>query len=313
MSVNGSFLDSTGLSYVWSKLKGLFQRTTTGTSIPSNSNLNNYETPGTYNALSNAIAATITNSPTDHGFRLEVTAIISNTTYIRQTVFPNEDTGYFYVRRKKSTSWSDWVTYKPSAAVIEEEYGLNTEISSGNLDSYTTPGVFYIKTDTAAASITNCPKFMGTAYAGRLEVKYTISTSKIAQFYYPNIADRNIFFERNKTGDTWDAWYMHVSMPATQLIPTNGDLNNYTTPGSYYATVTISAGLSNNPWTASGIKLLVLQTIATNRYIQIIFPSPYGAQTSSLWVACDSIFIRAYGTDGWQPWFRLQGVQVPTA
>lgn len=316
--VNGSFLDSNGLSYFWGKIKSVFSKPTLGTAIPSNANLNSatYMVPGTYNAKSNAIAASISNAPTSNGFRLEVTSIISDTTYIRQTVYPNNDTGYFYARRRKDSTWSDWVTFKPVSDTISDVFGLNIEIPSGNLNDYTTSGTYYVKNNTIASSITNIPKFLGSAYGGRLEVKYTISTARIVQLYYPNLAGRNIFFERTRTSDSaWDPWYMHMSMPAQQLIPSSADLDDYTTPGSYYAGVTTSAGLSNNPWTVSGIKLIVMQTIASDRFIQILFPSPYAAQTSSSHIPCDGIFIRAYGTDGWQQWYKLQGtlVTIPSA
>ena len=66
MPVNGSFLDSSGLSYLWSKLSDMFDSKldlSPGIDIPSHANLDTYTEPGSYCVQNADTAATITNTP----------------------------------------------------------------------------------------------------------------------------------------------------------------------------------------------------------------------------------------------------------
>ena len=56
------------------------------------------------------------------------------------------------------------------------------------------------------------------------------------------------------------------------LIPMNADLNNYTTPGTYYSGgSTYSASYSNCPHTSSGFKMIVMETTSNQYVYQIIY------------------------------------------
>ena len=78
------------------------------TKIPSNSNMDNYNTPGVYTVASAAVAATISNIPyTSSGGRLEVIGQNSNSSYQRQMYYPSGSV-YIYTRIKGSSAWGGW-------------------------------------------------------------------------------------------------------------------------------------------------------------------------------------------------------------
>ena len=84
--------------------------------IPENADLNSYTSPGSYRCTSNAIAATLKHCPTANGFRMEVMSTIASaaTGYQIQTIYPNNDLGKFYMRRRGSASsgtWSNWFEF----------------------------------------------------------------------------------------------------------------------------------------------------------------------------------------------------------
>lgn len=84
--------------------------------IPENADLNSYTAPGSYRCTSNATAATLTNCPVQNGFRMEVMSTIASaaTGYQIQTIYPNNDLGKFYMRRRGSASsgtWSNWFEF----------------------------------------------------------------------------------------------------------------------------------------------------------------------------------------------------------
>ena len=84
--------------------------------IPANSDLNDYYNIGTYRATSNAIAATLSNCPTQNGFRLEVVSTISAVAagYQIQRLYPNNSNGEFFMRRRLSAgsgNWGNWYRF----------------------------------------------------------------------------------------------------------------------------------------------------------------------------------------------------------
>lgn len=78
------------------------------TLIPSNSDMDDYNTPGVYTVASAAVAATISNIPyTSSGGRLEVIGQNSNSSYQRQMYYPNS-TANIYTRNRGSSTWGSW-------------------------------------------------------------------------------------------------------------------------------------------------------------------------------------------------------------
>lgn len=64
------YLDNTGLAYFWQKIKSNFFPGTIN--IPANADLNGYRTPGVYMCPKNTTVATLSNTPTDQAFSLQV-------------------------------------------------------------------------------------------------------------------------------------------------------------------------------------------------------------------------------------------------
>lgn len=78
------------------------------TKIPSNSDLDNYNTPGVYTVANSTTAAAISNIPyTSSGGRLEVIGQNSNSSYQRQMYYPSGSV-YIYTRIKGSSAWGSW-------------------------------------------------------------------------------------------------------------------------------------------------------------------------------------------------------------
>lgn len=88
-----------------------------GTAILANANLNDYITIGNYCCHSNTTAVTLTNSPTDKAFRLEVRCGVGGgTAYPQQWLFPYDDGRIFtrtYNTYASPPSWNNWKTYTP--------------------------------------------------------------------------------------------------------------------------------------------------------------------------------------------------------
>lgn len=79
-------------------------------------------------------------------------------------------------------------------------------------------------------------------------------------------------------------------------VPSNSDLNDFTTPGAYYVTNSSTAAtISNSPVTASGYVLLVLRH-GNLRYQMIVVTS--------------RIFTRNLGSSAWGSWYKFTGETV---
>lgn len=88
------------------------------------------------------------------------------------------------------------------AQIIPLAYGLGVQIPNGaDFDAYTTPGVFYVGSNAAAATMSNIP----AAYGGRLEIKATISSTYFIQEYTTNSTPVNKYIRR-KLASGYTAW-----------------------------------------------------------------------------------------------------------
>lgn len=83
------------------------------------------------------------------------------------------------------------------AQIIPKVYGLGEQIpNNSDFDTYTTAGVYYVGSNSAAATMSNIP----AANGGRLEVKYSISTSYFFQEYTTNATPVQKFIRRKISG-----------------------------------------------------------------------------------------------------------------
>ena len=86
--------------------------------IPANADLNtaDYIVPGVYCCPTNAIAATLTNCPTQNGFRMIVYDTIAASGYQQRQIFPNNANGeFFWQRRTTSLNFSSWFKFQGTA------------------------------------------------------------------------------------------------------------------------------------------------------------------------------------------------------
>lgn len=122
-----------------------------GTNIPSNSNFNNYTSPGAYSVASQVIAESITNIPYRQAGRLEVRGTLS--TYIIQYYYPYTNVNRFYMRRY-TNAWSDWYEYDDvtQTTAFAHSYNYNNKGSTVNM-TVTGPGFVFIGWSTAAYTI----------------------------------------------------------------------------------------------------------------------------------------------------------------
>ena len=86
------------------------------------------------------------------------------------------------------------------------------------------------------------------------------------------------------------------SFQSSLTIPSNSDLNDYTTPGAYYVgNSSTAATISHSPVTGSGYVLLVLRL--GNLCYQMI-------------VVSSRIFTRNLGSSAWGNWYKFTGETV---
>lgn len=85
-------------------------------------------------------------------------------------------------------------------------------------------------------------------------------------------------------------------------IPANADLNDYSTPGLYYALVANAPTIANTPYTATGLRLVVWKnTPAGSAVFQFMYPT----SRSRL-----EFYRRVYEGGSWSAWYRFDGTQV---
>lgn len=98
----------------------------TKTAISSSANLNNLRTPGTY-ACNDATAASLTNSPTTHGFSMDVSYSYGDANFITQRIFvPYDEVEY---ARRYNASAGTWSAWKSDFAEDTGWVSLNSQVS----------------------------------------------------------------------------------------------------------------------------------------------------------------------------------------
>lgn len=91
--------------------------------------------------------------------------------------------------------------------------------------------------------------------------------------------------------------------PGTKLIPTNADLNDYTTPGVYYCQSTAVAETIDNMPVHLASSLMVLRTTGSGGCRQIFMPYPVGItdeNTNRIWTRAFYVY-----DGGWGEWCQI--------
>lgn len=247
------------------------------TSLTSRDNLNNITTPGRYTGGGSYVP----NSPFSGSYELEV---IRTTDGIAQSFFCT-DTGERAFRLQKDGAWSEYAYFRADATVYE-----GVEIQQGtDLNTLTTPGVYYSPASTVTATLINMPEMFVAGFA--FHVYYVGFT--VVQLMLPTGVGGCIF-TRSKTVAAWQKWHKYtndsdlegilkeifpdwantVSVPALRTsnktlagaindtmsnsysltggtaIPENADMDDYKARGNFYCDQNRAAAtLQNAPFT----------------------------------------------------------------
>ena len=173
-----------------------------------------------------------------------------------------------------------------------------------NCNDYKSSGIYTFMTANALPS--NSP---ASGMYGWLQVIANSNSSTVRQIWHRHATQDGIVeyetYIRELKSNVWSNW-KKVTMGeifgnADQTIPTNSDLNNYVTPGTYRcATGTIAATLTNAPTTNVGFKLVVECTSGAERYRQTVYANR---------ISGDLTYVRHYN-GSWGNWYKFDMTQV---
>ena len=146
-----------------------------------------------------------------------------------------------------------------------------------------------------------------------------LTTNRWMQTAYYQSNDANCFYIRWKTVNSWTSWSKFIDTDTVirtsvygigaNIQAANGntkDLNNYTTPGRYYASNSAVDYISNKPLSGNtnGFQLTVECNGSSSRYIQTI---TYNATETGV---LGTVYKRWYTVNGWSSWYKYEGVVV---
>lgn len=231
--------------------------------ITSSDDLNDIKENGVYLYTTSSLPV---NAPFENASVVEVIGYPTGTTtqkIQRVTRYGNSGSAY---RGLSSSGWSTWEYHISSSDKI-------VPITKGGTGATTADAVLTNLGITATASELN--KLDGV-------------TATTTELNYVDGVTSNIQTQINSLSSDIDDCYV-LSDNGT-AISSNGNLDDYTTAGIYYATATVAASLSNCP-TTIGFKLVVEQGYNASRYVQTIYT---GNKNSP-------IYFRKY-TSGWGIW-----------
>ena len=191
-----------------------------GEMIPSSSDLNSYNTEGVYYIQLDSTASTISNVPVAKAGKLIVAKTTSANTYLIQTFCANASTDvYKRYYNPNGSVWSAWIQLGLRNEELTVKYAK--EITSGDLNTYTTYGVYYWSS-ASSANISNVPR----TSAG---VMYVYDKWINGQYYHQIVFDRdgNMIFSRSafiSSSTTWSAWKQLATTDVSVLWEQNNIL-----------------------------------------------------------------------------------------
>lgn len=271
------------------------------TRILANSDLNAYTTPGQYYVLSSANAGTIANIPTASAGQLIVNVLTQYNESGLKTLLQTYITvtqPRVYLRYSNGTTFTDWreladITNINDAIADLVTYSVPTNRISANsdLNTYMTPGQYYVLNASDANTITNIP----TITAGQLIVnvltQYNEGGLKTLLQTYITVTEPHVYL-RYSNGTTFTNWRELADItninqavadlvtlkPISKTVLASGDdLNTYLTPGQFrISTTAIALSLKNKPATfdTTGI-LIVSNTHNENHVYQTIYTNGF--------------------------------------
>lgn len=119
----------------------------------------------------------------------------------------------------------------------------------------------------------------------------------VSQKFVPYAPTNRELYETCETKVTMQQAYGDAT-----LIPANSDLNNYITPGLYYAIVANVPTMANTPYTSTGLRLVVEKNTLSAR---AVFQTLYPTSRTHL-----EFYRRVYEGDSWSSWYKFEGTQI---
>ena len=235
----------------------------------------------------------------------------------------NVGDGYVYTNTYYNSSWTGWLL-QPTRGEVDKLYTLQGGMSipdSVNLNTatYCMPGNYYCAQSSSAATLTNCPT--DSAFTMKVESSNGVAISSSSAWAYirrtiipfndPGVTYVQYISTNGTAGAyTYNNWTLlpirsevdtlksskyGLSYAGMIQLSNNDDLNDYTTPGSYYSGgATTTATLDNVPFTNSGFSLHVESVAgATGQYI---------IQTIKRISDIADIWTRTYNGSTWTDW-----------
>lgn len=184
--------------------------------IPQGADLNDYTDPGIYAVPNNAVAGTLTHSPTSHGGRVVVVSALgrrytASTTniYIRQ-IYETYD-GTIYQRRADSStgwanlSWKNWNVFATQSYVDNLLFDAGTELVGTETLTSLSIGKYEAKSINVAAALQsvatgNCP----TGNNFSLIVYNRLSTPRKGLIITDSQGD--VYVKQQSTASGWTSW-----------------------------------------------------------------------------------------------------------
>lgn len=230
-----------------------------GTEIASGTDLNTLTTIGTYHSPSASVSASLLNCPiSNRGFKLLVLPQgYSGLSYGAQLILVSEggavSSGYNSIYMRSYWGSSGWTAWSKIALASGNGsiYSLGEEISSGaDLDNYMTPGSYYSPSATVSASLSHVPS---TSSGFRLEVKTTITSTRLIQVAYYNLS-AVVIFVRAYTQDGWGDWERlmrasEVGYSSESFNITLGDINTSVTVRKFGRVAVMSVNMGSTTGT----------------------------------------------------------------
>lgn len=175
---------------------------------------------------------------------------------------------------------------------------INITSGTHDLDDYKTPGLYYFST---GATLSNTPN---SATNGWLEVLITDNGARAKQIWHRqgSATTHMDFYTRYYNSSNWSSWTRVDT--TTWITSGTANLNDYTTPGIYYFSASVT--LSNVPNSADHGWL-------------VVFANQTGSAVRQIWhragsnaTAYKDIFVREYSSSTWRSWTQVSGYLTPS-
>lgn len=250
------------------------------TEISSNADLDNILAPGNWICKSASTAATLSHTPvTNKPFVLHVEYVGNG---LKQNVISVSNDIYTRYRQNGSgQSWSSWDSLALNSKLF------NTLLSTTDFNSITNDGIY--KFDWVSGGTTyNRPVNQG----GQL-ITSTQGTVKM-QIYSTSSGTLFVRGYHDNAWENWEQLALNSKIDGIE-IPANANLNNYTTPGTYYCTSSANAQtILNKPSDFDIAFTMQVYRKSSTTYNQVVYA--YGTNGGAA-------YVRTSTSAGWQPWF----------